>query len=197
MEKVKIVEWVDINASCARVFDLVLDVQRRMQLSPLWGVTRVEEKSPDYPAEGSSYRVKFLKDEHPDYCTVVTELQQGRKFAYHLQIEQETSVCWSVQETPRGTRLVYEEEFLCSPEQAPDFGKTVREITRKWLTNLKRYAELKERGLDRLIRWFLDRHFLKLMPDQRNVILTVLFMHGVGALAFVMSAIALGVASLF
>ena len=42
MEKAKIVEWVDIEAPRSKVFELVLDVERRMQLSPLWGVTLVE-----------------------------------------------------------------------------------------------------------------------------------------------------------
>ncbi len=196
MERAKIVEWVDINAPRPKVFDLVLDVQRRMQLSPLWGVTRVEKKTADYPVEGSRYQVHFPKGEHPDYDTVVTGLLPGRRFTYRLQVARDTLVTWTVQDTPRGTRLTYEEEYLVEDGDEEAFNQNVRDVIRRWLQNLKRYVELKERGLDRLIKWFLDRYFLNLRPDQRNVILTVLFMHGVGALAFLMAAIAMGLASL-
>jgi len=197
MERKKIVEWVEMNAPRERVFDLVLDVQRRMQLSPLWGITRVEEKSPDYPAEGSRYLVHFPKGQHPDYETVVTGLQPGRKFSYRLQVGRDTHVTWTVQDTPGGTRLTYEEDFLVKDGDEEEFNQNVREVIRRWLQNMKRYVELQERGVDRLIKWFMDRYFLNLRLDQRNVILTVLFMQGVGVIAFVMAAIAMGLASLF
>jgi hypothetical protein len=196
MGKAKIVEWVDIDAPRSRVFELVLDVQRRMQLSPLWGITQVAGKTPDYPAEGSRYQVKFLKGDLPDYETVVTGFQPLRKFSYQLQIGRETGVSWTVQDTGHGTRLVYEEEFLSETADGEEFTKTVREVTRRWLTNLKRYAELKEKPVDRLIKWFLDRFLLKLKPDQRTVVLTILFMQAVGTISFIMAAIALGIASL-
>jgi hypothetical protein len=196
MEKTRVVEWVDIEASRSKVFELVLDVERRMQLSPLWGVTRVEGKTPDYPAEGSCYQVRFLKGEEPDYETVVTALLPGRKFAYSLQVSRETSVTWTLQDTPRGTRLVYEEEFLSDASAGEAFNQSVRQVIHSWLVNMKRYAELREGKLDRLIKWFLDRYFLNLTQDQRKIILTILFMQAVGTISFVMAAIALGIASL-
>ena len=127
---------------------------------------------------------------------MVTALVPQRKFTYQLQVSLGTSVSWTLQDTPRGTRLVYAEEFLNDASDEDEFRQSVREVVRRWLANIKRYAELKEGSLDRLIKWFLDRYFLKLKPDQRTVILTILFMQFVGMISFVMAAIALGIASL-
>lgn len=53
-------EWIDIQAPCQEVFDTVVDVERRMQLSPLWGLSQLLEIEPDFPKPGSSYRVRVL-----------------------------------------------------------------------------------------------------------------------------------------
>jgi hypothetical protein len=54
---------IDIKAPCQEVFNTVVDLERRMQLSPLWGLNRVLEVAPNFPEPGSSYRVRILTDQ--------------------------------------------------------------------------------------------------------------------------------------
>jgi hypothetical protein len=58
----KVSEWIDIEAPCEEVFNIVSDAKRRMQLSPLWGLSLLLEVSPDFPRAGSSYRVRVQTD---------------------------------------------------------------------------------------------------------------------------------------
>ena len=62
---------------------------------------------------------------------------------------------------------------------------------------MQRYSELRDARTKRLIKWLVDRFYIRLDPDQRRTVLTILYMHVVGAITFVMAALAVGVASLF
>ena len=42
MEIAKVISWVDIEAPLKEVYEAVLHVERRMQLSPLWGAAILE-----------------------------------------------------------------------------------------------------------------------------------------------------------
>jgi hypothetical protein len=56
----KVSDWIDIEAPCEDVFTVLMNVERRMQLSPLWGLSQLLEVSSNFPAIGSSYRVRVL-----------------------------------------------------------------------------------------------------------------------------------------
>ena len=58
----KVTNLIDIEAPCREVFDTVVNIERRMQLSPLWGLSRLLEVEDNYPEPGSSYRVQVLTD---------------------------------------------------------------------------------------------------------------------------------------
>lgn len=200
MEKTKVVEWVDIKAPRSEVFDLILNLERRMQLSPLWGITRPKELGPDFPAVGSRYSVEVKKEEEEEeyeYETVVTELIPGRKFAYCLEVEMATEVSWTLLDTQEGSRITYQETFQNGQEFSEEMDQQVRQIVRQWLQNIRRYAELREGRLNHLVKWVLDRYFLKLRQDQRKVILLLLVMQITGIISFAMAALAFGLISLF
>jgi hypothetical protein len=195
MSTSKVVEYIDIAAPREEVYDLILNLKRRMQLSPLWGFATILDISPEFPQEGSSYRVKPNEGEHNEYVTVITEYQPLQKLAYRLTADTQTTVCWTVQQVAQGTRIIYEEEFLIGEEQDKEvFIQSVKKIVNQWLKNIKNYSELRDGRIKRAIRWFLDHYFLKLRKDQRNVIITILFMQVVAMLSFVMAALALGIA---
>jgi len=194
---VKVSEWIDIQAPRAEVFALVTDLKRRMQLSPLWGMTKIAQPCGDYPAVGSSYIVSLAVGQEPEYETVITDYDPPSKFTYCLDVDLQTSVAWSLAETPRGCRLTYTETFRPSTENDEEFTHTVRQTIQGWLRNIQRYAELRQTRLKRLTRWVLDRFYLNQRPDQRRTIVLVVFMHITGVIAFVMAALALGIASLF
>jgi hypothetical protein len=58
----KVTNLIDIEAPCQEVFDTVVDIERRMQLSPLWGLSELLEIGSNYPEPGSSYRIRVLTD---------------------------------------------------------------------------------------------------------------------------------------
>jgi hypothetical protein len=195
MRTTKVVESVDIEAPRGEVFDIIANCDRRFQLSPLWGVAQVEDIAPDFPHKGSHYRVKILvKSKEPEYETIVTDFIPNQKFAYYLTVRRETRATWTVQDVPRGTRLIYQEEFLVDETGDDPFVQSVRQVVRQWLDNIKRYAELRGGWGRRLIRWLADRYFLRLRMEQRRVIIMILMFQGVAFFAFVAAAVGLAIA---
>jgi len=248
----KVTSLIDIKAPCQEVFETVVDLERRMQLSPLWGLSQVLDVAPNFPNPGSSYRVRVLTgapfglahgtlnatqsalsglmqflsvklgQNHVDQAVLsvpqqpsannkqktglelpteqeyfVEEYQPPHKFSYHLDNDCKTIVTWRFQSIPLGTRINYEEAFCVENTGDENFIPTVRHVIREWLTNIKRYSELRGGRGRLLVKWFLDRVYLKLRPDQRRVVLVLLFMQAIGLATFVTAVIGWGVASLF
>ena len=251
----KVTKLIDIKAPCQEVFETVINIDRRMQLSPLWGLSRLLEVTPNYPEPGSSYQVQVLTDapfgiaygtlnashsaleglaqvlslklgqsdsSHayqpaitlPDpsladnKTKVQTELPTEQKyfieeyqppnlFAYHLDDDCKTFVTWRFQSIPFGTRINYEEVFCNESLVNEDFIPTVRHVIGEWLINIKRYSELRDGRGRKLIKWFLDRFYLKMRPDQRRVVLIMLFMQAVGLVTFTVALLGWGITSLF
>ncbi|RJP46715.1 MAG: hypothetical protein C4583_18540 [Anaerolineaceae bacterium] len=246
-------DLVDVEAPCEDVFGIVVDIERRMQLSPLWGLSILLGVAANYPKPGSSYRVRVTDapfgiaggtsqsvqsafaglvqviswkigqsatraDWEPDSVAerrsapdaiqaqttvvekeqeyIVAEYEPPRKFIYYLNADCRTIVTWRFQSIPRGTRINYEEVFCDENAGGEDFLPTVRGVIREWLVNIKRYGELRGSRGRLFLKWFLDRFFLKLRPDQRRTVLLILFMQAVALVTFVVAAIGLGIAGL-
>ena len=126
----------------------------------------------------------------------VEEYQSPHRFCYHLDNDCKTVVTWRFQSIPLGTRVHYEEVFCDENTGDDEFVSTVRNVIKEWLTNIKRYSELRASRGRRVIKWFLDRFYLKLRPDQRRVVLLLLFMQAVGLATFVIAVIGWGIAKL-
>ena len=247
----KVTSLIDIKAPCQDVFNTVVNLERRMQLSPLWGMNRMLEVTPNFPEPGSSYRVQILSgapfglahgtlnatqsafsglmqflsvklgQNHIDQVVprapqqpsedyrqkpglelpteqeyFVEEYQPPHRFSYHLDDDCKTIVTWRFQSIPLGTRINYEEVFCDENMGDENFIPTVRHVIGEWLTNIKRYSELRGGRGRLLVKWFLDRIYLKLRPDQRRVVMVLLFMQAIGLATFVIAVIGWGVASL-
>ncbi len=54
----KVNDLVDIDAPREEVFNIVVNIERRMQLSPLWGLSLLLGVADNYPQTGSWYRVR-------------------------------------------------------------------------------------------------------------------------------------------
>ena len=251
----KVSSLIDIAAPVQEVFNIIVDLERRMQLSPLWGVSKLVEVAPNLPEPGSSYRVRITADSHfgmshgalnatqsaltglthmlslklsqadavslgrselvnTDHATqaeehtalytlpieqeyYISEYQPPHKFSYILETDCKTIVTWRCQAITFGTRINYEEVFCDENVVDENFLPTVRHVVTEWLANIKRYSELRTGRGRLLVRWFLDRVYLKLRPDQRRVVLMMLVMQAIGLATFVIAAIGWGVASLF
>ena len=245
----KVRKLIDIKAPCQEVFDTVINIDKRMQLSPLWGVSRLLEVGPNYPKPGSSYRVQVLTDtpfgvahgtlnasqsalaglfqvlslklgqtvtghvHQPDQPLADSEenskselpteqkyfiekYQPPHLFSYHLDDDCKTIVTWRFRSIPFGTRVNYEEVFCGENIGGEDFISTVRHVIDEWLTNIKRYSELQNGLRRKIIKWFLDRFYLKMRPDQRRVVLIMLFMQAIGLVTFMLAVIGWGIATL-
>lgn len=198
MRTAKVVESVDIDAPRHEVFDIIVNCDRRFQLSPLWGVAEVKEVASDFPNEGSRYRVKLLVESpESEYDTIVTDLICNHKFAYRLTVRRQTHTTWTFQDVARGTRLIYHEEFLVDDAGDEHFVQSVRQVVREWLDNIKRYAELRGGRVQRLIRWLVDRYFLRLNREQRSAVVTVIALQGLTFISLVTLGIGLAIATLF
>lgn len=251
----KVTKLIDIKAPCQEVFDTVVNIHKRMQLSPLWGLSRLLEVESSYPEPGSSYRVQVLNDapyglsygtlnasqsamaglaqvlslklgqkdaDHlpqskmhiPEQTSVnneveekvgtpleqryfIEEYQPSQIFCYHLDDDCKTVVTWRFQSIPFGTRINYEEVFCDENMGDEEFIPTVQHVISEWLTNIKRYSELRDGPWRKLVKWFLDRFYLKLRPDQRRVVQIMLFLQAVGLATFLVAVIGWAVASLF
>ena len=251
----RVTKLIDIKAPCQEVFNTVVNVEKRMQLSPLWGLSRLLEVEGNYPEPGSSYRVRVLTDApfgiaqgtlnasqsaiaglaqvlslklgqndsnhlHPPMETApeqeskdveqkatsetpteqkyfIEEYQPPHLFGYHLDDDCKTVVTWKFQSIPFGTRINYEEVFCDDNLGGEEFIPTVRHVISEWLTNIKRYSELRDGPGRKIVKWFLDRFYLKMRPDQRRVVLILLFMQAVGIATFTVAVIGWGIASLF
>jgi len=196
MSSTRVTEWIDIQAPRAEIFELVTNLERRMQLSPLWGTVKIIEKCGNYPAIGSRYMVQLIAGQQPEYETIITANQPPAKFSYCLDVDLQTSVTWMLAETQRGTRLTYSEEFHVPEGQENHFSQEVRKVVQEWMQNIRRYAELRGTRARRLLRWTLDHFYLNQRPDQRKTIAAIVFLHITGAIGFIMAALAMGVASL-
>jgi uncharacterized protein YndB with AHSA1/START domain len=197
MRLAKIVEWIDIEAPRHEVFRIITHRERRFQLSPLWGIAQVQDMTPDFPGEGSRYHVRYEVEGHEtEHDAIVTDCVPDRKFAYRLEVERCSRSTWTVQESAQGTRVTYYEEFLVEEDEAEHFVRTAHQIVRNWLTNLKRYAELRGTRPRRAAKWLVERFYLRLNREQRRTVLTILALHGVAFFSFVAAAVGFGLVSL-
>ena len=197
MRPTKVVESIDIAAPRAEVFDIIVNCDRRLQLSPLWGTGEIEEISPDFPQEGSHYHTK-LKDDGviEEYDTIVTSHVPNQKFAYRLTSKRQPEATWTFQDHPQGTRLIYHEEFLVDEAGEDEFVQSVRKVVTDWLGNTKRYAELRGGWWQPYARWVVDKYLLPLRVDQRRVIFMLLAWQTVSCLALLALAAGWGTARL-
>jgi hypothetical protein len=90
------------------------------------------------------------------------------------------------------------EEVFCDENVGDDkFLPAIRHAIREWLANIKRYNELRTSRGRRVVKWFLDKYYLNLRPDQRRVVQMLLFMQAIGLATFAIAVIGWGISSLF
>lgn len=197
MATVKVVEYVDIRAPRSEVYATVLNPERRAQLSPLWGLVQNEAVSADYPAVGSRWRARLAPPAGDAQTVVVTDCVPGQRFGYRTAAAGAPTILWTFQDTAAGVRIIYQEEFSADDGRGEEMAGQVRQVVRDWLRNIKRYVELRRDWRGRLLRRLADRFYLRLRPDQRSLIATILALHAIGAIASVMAIIAFGFTMLF
>jgi hypothetical protein len=197
VRKTKVVESIDIAAPRDELFDIIVNCDRRLQLSPLWGTGEIEEISPDFPQEGSHYHTKLMNDGIlEEYDTIITSHVPNQKFAYRLTGRRQPEATWTFQDLDQGTRLIYHEEFLVDEAGEDEFVQSVRDTVKEWLVNIRRYAELRGGWWQPYAKWAVDKYLLPLRVDQRRVIFLLLAWQTVSCLALLALAAGWGAARL-
>jgi len=196
MRTIRVTEWIDIRAPRADVFDLIVNIKRRMQLSPLWGIANIKNLSHNYPQAGSRYDVEIQGEQDIQFETIITDFTPEKKLAYKSLIENNATVTWNFQDVKQGTRVIYTEEFLVEDQDDDEARQSVQKIVKEWLTNMRRYAELRDTWAKQIAKKLIDRFYIDQTPPQRKTITTILFMQSIGTITFIMAALALGFANL-
>ena len=207
-------ESIEINAAAETVFELLVDIERRMQLHPTWGKTSIAHIDSAYPSAGSFYQLNSSKEQQPTYKVQITRHIPAREFAYLILDDSQASVTWLLEPSSQGVRLTCSQQLMMEPDEpSPEIQPQVQtpedelfsepsltreqmleRHTREWLTNIKRYAELGDSRIQRWMKWTLDRYVLKLRADQRRVIVVLIGLQLVACVTFLVAATGLGLA---
>lgn len=217
-------ESIEVKVPPEGVFSLLTSGERLLQLHPDWGKERLEGFSERYPQIGGSFSSVPLKSEEAPYITRVVAYIPHQHFELNSEDVRHTNVEFKLESSENGTlvtccleweipspsissgesnnSLVEGDESSVDSELADTdhLGVTVAEEARflvhEWLTAIKRYAELGDRWLDRLMKWLMDRLLLRLRADQRRIILMLFVFQVITFITFVTAAIGLGLAAL-
>lgn len=206
---------ITVSVPPAELFSLLCQTRLRYQLAPDWGEYDFLDVDPEFPAPGSAYRLQ-LKQPQPELWEIGVEacetphrlvLVSRQGPAYRAE--------WLMEPVEAGCRLRLEEQIeLPEPPLAEAAGDPPRaqsddlesmfQVTRQppaqvrqklvaeWVGSIGRYADLPNSKLGRGFKWLMDRYILRLRAEQRRVTLILLGIEMVMFLAFVFSAIALG-----
>lgn len=115
-------ESVEIRAAPERVFSLLTNLTKRLELNPGWKVICVEQITLGEPGEGAKFRVKLQAGENiVEYITQWKEFVKNRRIVSKTLVGSEATVTLSVEEIPGGTRLTHEEVFEFPAQKEEDF----------------------------------------------------------------------------
>jgi len=148
----------------------------------------VDTSIPDDSPESKGQETPPLEQKY-----IVAECEPPNKLKYCLSAGGEIAVTWRLQSIPFGARLIYEEEFSAGTMADDDLIPKARQMVQEWLSNIKRYNELRGSRGRSILKWSLDRFFLRMRPDQRRVVVVLLFMQAVGLIAFLLALAAWGI----
>lgn len=204
-----------VSVPPAELFTLLCQTRLRYQLAPDWGEYDFLDVDPEFPVPGSAYRLQ-LKQPQPELWEIVVEACEP---PYRLVLVSHQGPAyraeWLVEPIETGCRLHLEEqielleqplaEAAGEPDRAPsDDLASMFQVTRQtpaqvrqklvaeWVGSIGRYADLPNSKLGRGFKWLMDRYILRLRAEQRRVTLILLGIEMVMFLAFVFTAIALG-----
>lgn len=108
----RLIESVEIRAPVEKVFCLLVDIRKRLELNSGWKVVGVEQITMGEPGEGAKFRVKLQVGQNiVEYITQWRKYVKNRRIVSKTLTGHEAKVALSVEEIPGGTRLTHEEVF--------------------------------------------------------------------------------------
>ncbi len=171
-------ESVDILAPPRRVFSLLMDVEKRTRLNPIWDSVEIHMLNED-KGEGARYRIKGRHGGRVvEYVAEWKQVEKDKKLVYESVEGPRFRVVQTLRTTPMGTRLTHTERFLGDRVLADKEAVLARQVLRSWLLSIKSYLELERNLATRLWRRFYDRFLLKASPRERQAAQLVLLIEG-------------------
>jgi carbon monoxide dehydrogenase subunit G len=112
----RLVEKIEINAPVEKVFDFIKDIEKRLRLSPAYEVIKVEKLTEGKIRKGTKFRIHLLyEDKEIEYVTEIKKFVENKKIVTK-HLDGNLKVTLKLKETPRGTLLIHDEEFVISDE---------------------------------------------------------------------------------
>lgn len=171
-------ESVEILAPPGRVFSLLMDVEKRTHLNPIWDSVEIRRLSTK-EGEGARYRVKGKHGGRVvEYVTEWREVEKDRRIVYESVEGPRFKVVQTLYTTPQGTRLTHVESFIGERKLADKDVLMAKKVLRSWLLSIKAYLELERNFATRLWRRFYDRFLLRASPRERQAAQLVLLIEG-------------------
>lgn len=199
------------------LFGLLCQPRLRLQLAADWGEYELLAVDANFPAPGSAYRLRYPQPDRGLCEIAVLACEPARRLVLASRQGPQYHAEWLVEPEENGSRLSLHEVIeLPDPplpeaadppaparsddldsffKVAPQTPVQVRQrLVADWVGSIGRYASLGNSKLGRGFKWLMDRYLLRLRADQRRVMLMLLTFEMVMFLAFVASAIGLGIA---
>lgn len=162
---------IDIHAPGALVRNFFLTPEIPLRLNPSWHVKEIHEN-------GSSRYTLILYDDRREDSSRIMLLVEEFENTVRYRINSDVIEFFIEETQPAHTRL-----SVC--------GNFVREEDIPyWLKGLQNYIGLEQRQ-SRVIKWLLDRFWLRMSPSQRRIAVIILIAEGIGLAALFAVAIAL------
>lgn len=171
-------ESVEISAPPGRVFSLLMDVEKRTRLNPIWDSVEIHRLNPKKDGL-DRYRIRGRHGGRVvEYVTEWREVEKDKKLVYESVEGPRFKVIQTLRTTPLGTRLTHTERFMGDKKLADKEVIMARKILRSWLFSIKSYLELERSLVTRLWKRFYDRFLLKASPRERQAAQLILLIEG-------------------
>jgi hypothetical protein len=162
---------IEINAQAATVREFLLIPELVLRLNPSWYVKDIKA------ADKDAYEITLYDDKaEGDLRIILTVEERNNVITYRMNPNITEFLIHKV--SPSITGLSIEGDFF-REEDLP-----------YWLKGLKNYIQL-EAKQSRMMKWFLDRFWLRMTPSQRRIALIIILAEGIGLAALAAVVLAL------
>jgi len=162
---------IDIKAPLNSARKLLLDPDTVLRLNPSWYVQKITANGKD------SYSVTLCDDRTDEILQIILYIEVCEE-EINYRMNSSLIVFLMHEVTPAVVRLSIRGDFF-REEDLP-----------YWLKGLKNYIQL-EIKQSRIVKWLLDRVWLRMTPSQRRITIIIVLAEGIGLVALVAVVIAL------
>jgi hypothetical protein len=162
---------IDIKVPLNIVRKFFLDPDTVLRLNPSWYVQKIKAN------DQNLYAVTLYDDRADDVRQIILNVKVSEEaISYIMNSHMIVFLIYEV--TPAIVRLSISGDFF-REEDLP-----------YWLKGLKNYIQL-EAKQSRIIKWLLDRFWLRMTPSQRRIAIIIILAEGIGLAALVAVVITL------